>query len=279
MKSNSHRYLFPIGGNESIKPDSVFFHTMLKHAGGDKARIVIIPTASDVAKERGLYYQKALSKFTYRSIHLVEIKERSDSSDPKLLKHVADSTLIIFSGGDQLRLSSLIGGTPLHTALIDRYLAGNCVITGTSAGAAFLPDIMIYQNRMFHAYQKGGIEMTKGLGLIQDVIFDTHFSERARISRLIHSVATNPSLLGFGLDENTGLLIEDETRAKVIGTGNVIVADGTHIDINHIGYVKNGESFTISNVIYSLLTPGVVYDMTQKRIVNPGPIETKTCMS
>jgi cyanophycinase len=114
--------------------------------------------------------------------------------------------------------------------------------------------------------------MTKGLGLIQDTIFDTHFVQRSRISRLVHAVATNPALLGFGIEENTGLIIEDETRAKVVGAGTVIVLDGGAMEINHIGYVENREPFALTNVLYSVLTPGVVYDLKRRTVVDAGPI-------
>jgi len=112
----------------------------------------------------------------------------------------------------------------------------------------------------------------QGLGLIRDTIFDTHFVQRSRISRLVHAVATNPALLGLGIEENTGLLIEDETRAKVIGTGTVIVLDGSAIEINHIGYVENRMPFALSNVVYSLLTPGMMYDLKKRTVIDPGPI-------
>ena len=120
-------------------------------------------------------------------------------------------------------------------------------------------------------FRKGGIEMTKGLGLIHDAVFDTHFVQRSRISRLMHAISTNPALLGLGIGENTGLLIEDETTAKVIGTGTVIVLDGSAIEINHIGYVKNGAPFGLTNVVYSLLTPGMVYDLKRRTVVDPRP--------
>jgi len=107
--------------------------------------------------------------------------------------------------------------------------------------------------------------------LIQDAIFDTHFVSRSRISRLVHSVGTNPALLGFGLEENTGLLIEDETRARVIGSGTVIVVDGSNIGINHIGFAENSKPFAMTNVLYSVLTQGVVYDIKSRTVVDPGP--------
>lgn len=266
------RYLIPIGGNEKKSENSDIFKEMVALAGGGKARIVIVPTASEDPKDRGRDYQQLFLGFGPETVDVVHIGERPDAGSEALADIVSKATLFMFGGGDQLRLSSLIGGTPLHKALLERYRSGNCVIAGTSAGAAVIPEGMIFQNNNFRPFRKGGIEMTKGLGLIHDTIFDTHFVERSRISRLVHAVSTNPAMLGLGIGENTGLLIEDETKARVIGTGTVIVIDGSAIEINHVGYVENDHPFALTNVIYSVLTPGVVYDLKQRKVIDPGPI-------
>lgn len=266
------RYLIPIGGNEKKSENSEIFRAMVALAGGANARIVIVPTASEVPEDRGHDYQQLFSSFSPEAVDVVHIGERPDAGSVALADIIGEATLFMFGGGDQLRLSSLIGGTPLHKALLERYRSGNCVIAGTSAGAAVLPETMIFQNNKFRPFRKGGIEMTKGLGLIQDTIFDTHFVERSRISRLVQAVSTNPAMLGLGIGENTGLLIEDETRARVIGTGTVIVIDGSAIEINHVGYVENGQPFALTNVTYSTLTSGVVYDLKSRSVIDPGPI-------
>ncbi|MHC4750672.1 MAG: cyanophycinase [Planctomycetota bacterium] len=266
------RFLIPIGGNEKKSEDSELFRKMVDLAGGTKARIVVVPTASDTPDERARDYTKVFSAFNPASIKTIHIGERQDAGLAKLAKIIDETSLFMFAGGDQLRLSSMIGGTPLHQALMERYKTGGCVVSGTSAGAAVIPEMMIFQNNRFRVFRKGGIEMTQGLGLIRDTIFDTHFVKRARISRLVHAVATNPALLGLGIEENTGLLIEDETSAKVIGTGTVIVLDGSSIAINHIGYVENRKPFALTNVIYSLLTPGMVYDLKRRTVIDTGPV-------
>ena len=266
------RYLVPIGGNEKKTPDSEIFREMVSLAGGSKARIVVVPTASESPGDRARDYQELFSTFGPESVQVVHIGERPDAALPELIRLVEGSTLFMFGGGDQLRLSSLIGGTPLHRALVKRYRAGGCVMAGTSAGATVLPETMIFQNNRFRLFRKGGIEMTKGLGLIQDVMFDTHFVQRSRISRLVQAVATNPALLGVGIEENTGLIIKNETTARVIGAGTVIVVDGSAIEINHIGYAENRQPFALTNVIYSVMTAGVVFDLTQRKVIEPGPI-------
>lgn len=271
MSGPPRRILIPIGGNEERSADSDIFRMMVDLAGGPRARVVVVPTASQTPDERARDYEALFSAFGPESIETVHIGERSDAASPGLAGVIHDATLFMFGGGDQLRLSSMIGGTPMHQALLERYRRGGCVVAGTSAGAAVLPEAMIFQNNRFRVFRKGGIEMTKGLGLIGDTIFDTHFIERSRISRLVHAVATNPALLGLGIEENTGLLIEDERKATVLGTGTVIVVDGRSIGINHIGYSENRQPFALTNVVYSILTPGVVYDLQSRTVIDPGP--------
>lgn len=270
--ARTSRFLIPIGGNEKKSPDSEIFREMVALAGGTEARIVVVPTASGEPGERARDYSVLFSAFNPKSIQTVHIGERPDAGSAALCRIISETTLFMFGGGDQLRLSSLIGGTPLHRALIQRYQAGGCVVAGTSAGAAFLPEMMIFQNNGFRLFKKGGIETTKGMGLIQDMIFDTHFVQRSRISRLVHAVATNPAMLGLGIAENTGLIIENETTAKVVGAGTVIIVDGSAIEINHIGYAENRQPFALTNVIYSILSAGMVYDLKRRTVVDPGPI-------
>lgn len=265
------RFLIPIGGNETKSTDSEIFRQMVELAGGSEAKIVVVPTASESPSESARDYQDLFATFNPASIQVVHIGERTDAGSDELNELIRETTLFMFAGGDQLRLSSLLGGTLLHDTLVKRYQSGGCVVAGTSAGAAVLPEAMIFQNNRFRLYRKGGIEMTKGLGLIQDTIFDTHFARRSRISRLVHAVATNPAMLGLGIEENTGLLIEDETKATVLGTGTVIVVDGRSIEINHIGYAENRRPFAVTNVLYSVLTPGVVYDLKSRTVIDPGP--------
>lgn len=266
------RFLIPIGGNEKKANCPEIFNEMVDLAGGENARIVIVPTASEEPTKRALNYHEVFSDFNVTNIQTIHIGARQDAGSPELIKIINEATLFMFTGGDQLKLSSLIGGTPLHQTLLERYQAGSCIVAGTSAGAAFIPEVMIFQNNQFRRYRKGGIEMTKGLGLIHDVMFDTHFIQRSRIARLTHAVSTNPALLGMGIEENTALLIENETRAKVIGPGTVVVLDGSSIEINHIGYAENGKPFAHTNILYSVLTSGMVYDLKRRTVVDPGSV-------
>lgn len=151
------RFLIPIGGNEDKSATSAIFREMVELAGGPSARILIIPTASEVPGERARDYETLFSAFNPSDIQTIHIGERTDAGSARPRKIIRESTLVMFAGGDQLRLSSLLGGTPLHRALLDRYSEGGYVVAGTSAGAAALPEVMIFQNNQFRVFRKGGL--------------------------------------------------------------------------------------------------------------------------
>lgn len=263
-----NRILIPIGGNEKKSKNSEIFREIVRRGGGRKARIVIIPIASLTPEARGEVYRKLFESFFPEEIHVLSLEQRDDAANPDNLKIVENGSVIMFSGGDQLRITSKLGGTPLEKLLKEKYESG-CVIAGTSAGAAAIPRIMIYQTNNFRVYRKGGLEITQGLGFISDVIFDTHFVKRSRISRLIHAVATNPGLLGFGIEENTALVIENEEIAHCIGSATIIVVDGKDAEVDDIGQIETGKPFAISNLRYSVLTSGLAFDLAKRRAFLP----------
>jgi cyanophycinase len=157
------RVLIPIGGSEKRSTDSEIFREMVELAGGADARIVVVPTASEEPGERARDYVELFSSFNPKSVQTLHIGERQDAAAEHLQTLIAETTLFMFGGGDQLRLSSLIGGTPLHRALVKRYRSGECVVAGTSAGAAVIPETMIFQNNQFQPFRKGGLEMSDPL--------------------------------------------------------------------------------------------------------------------
>ena len=259
------RYLIPIGGNELKSKDSEIYKRMVQLGGGTSARIAIVPTASSIPEERAKAYTDVFERFEPESIEVLMIDERSEAAEPAALKVAEEATVVMFGGGDQLRLSSIIGGTPLHEVFLRRYREG-CVIAGSSAGAAAIPNIMIFQNHRFENYRRGGLEIAQGLGFVDGAIFDTHFVQRNRISRLVQAVATNPALLGLGIEENTGLVVEDEATAECIGTGTVIVVDGRDSGYTNISEVQSGQPFAITGLKYSVLTEGMSYNLPGREV-------------
>lgn len=167
----------------------------------------------------------------------------------------------MFTGGDQLRLTTILGGTKIHTIILEKYQNEDFVFAGTSAGAAAASSSMIYQGSSSEALLKGEVKITSGLGLIDDVIFDTHFVHRGRIGRLFQAVDSNPKTLGIGLGEDTGLLITDGRYMKAIGSGLVILVDGRFIKDTNITEVEMGEPISIKNLVVHVMSQDDHYDL------------------
>jgi cyanophycinase len=174
--------------------------------------------------------------------------------------------VVVFTGGDQLRLTSIFGGTAFHHLLLEKYDNESFLIAGTSAGAAASSNTMIYQGSSHGALLKGEVKITAGLGFINNVIIDTHFVHRGRIGRLLYACASNPMSLGIGLGEDTGLLITEGNNMKAIGSGLVIVVDGTHMRNTNITEVEMGSPVSIENLIVHVMALGDHFDLKNKKL-------------
>jgi cyanophycinase len=172
----------------------------------------------------------------------------------------------MFTGGDQLRLTSIFGGTQFHHLLLERYMNEDFVISGTSAGAAASSNNMIYQGSSSEALLKGEVKITGGLGFINNVIIDTHFVQRGRIGRLLYACASNPINIGIGLGEDTGLLITDGHLMEGIGSGLVILVDGTHMRDTNITEVQIGEPISIENLTVHVVAFGDKFDLKTRKM-------------
>jgi len=182
------------------------------------------------------------------------------------LERLKHADVVVFTGGDQLRLSSIIGGTEFHHLLLDKYENEEFIISGTSAGAAASSNNMIYQGSSSEALRKGEIKITGGLGFINNVIIDTHFVQRGRIGRLLYACATNPINLGIGLGEDTGLLITEGHSMEAIGTGLIILVDATHMRHTNITDVEMGEPVSIENLVVHVMAIGDHFDLKSKKL-------------
>ena len=193
---------------------------------------------------------------------VLHIQKREEAVQKEVLKRIEQADVVMFTGGDQLRLTSILGGTRFHKILLDKYENEEFIYAGTSAGAAASSGSMIYQGASKEALLKGEIKITSGLGFIDDVIVDTHFVQRGRIGRLFQAVVTNPMVLGIGLGEDTGLLIKGGTKMEAIGSGLVILVDGKEIKNTNLTDVSLGEPVSISNLIVHVMSQGDLYDLT-----------------
>ena len=182
------------------------------------SRIEIITTASKIPKTVGPEYKRAFEYLHATNVDVMHIENREIANSDDILERLRTADIVMFTGGDQLRLTSILGGTKFHDILLDKYHNEDFVYAGTSAGAAAASNNMIYQGSSHEALLKGEVKITSGLGLINDVIIDTHFVQRGRIGRLFQAVVGNPKVLGIGLGEDTGLLItNNNTHMEAIG--------------------------------------------------------------
>jgi cyanophycinase len=225
------------------------------------SRIEVITTASKIPKEIGHEYVKALSYLGANNVDVLNIERREQASDPEMLDKLRAADVVMFTGGDQLRLTSILGGTPFHDILLDKYTNEDFIYAGTSAGAAAASNNMIYQGSSSEALLKGEVKITSGLGLIDNVIIDTHFVQRGRIGRLFQAVVGNPKVLGVGLGEDTGLLIKNGTKMEAIGSGLVILVDGREVKDTNLTHVELGQPISISHLVTHVMSKYDTFDL------------------
>jgi cyanophycinase len=220
----------------------------------EKSRIEVVTTASKIPKEIGPEYVKALSCLEANNVNVLNIEKREQATDSDILERLKAADVVIFTGGDQLRLTSILGGTPFHDILLEKYRNEDFIYAGTSAGAAAASNNMIYQGSSSEALLKGEVKITSGLGLIDDVVIDTHFVQRGRIGRLFQAVVGNPKVLGIGLGEDTGLLITNGRQMEAIGSGLVILVDGREIKDTNLTQVELGQPISISHLVTHVMS-------------------------
>jgi cyanophycinase len=221
---------------------------IVEESGGSSSRIEVITTASMIPELVGDNYLSAFGKIGCTNTGIMSIRDREDATNPDFIDRILNADAIMFSGGNQLRLSATFGGTTFLKILLDRYHKEPIVIAGTSAGAMAMSNTMIYEGNADLAHLKGQVKITTGLGFIDDVIIDSHFEKRGRFGRLAQSVATNPSCIGIGLGEDTGMLITEGNKMEAIGSGLVIIVDGHDIRHSNIADIPEGNPISIENL-------------------------------
>jgi cyanophycinase len=237
------------------------------------SKIEIITTASNIPEEVGEEYINAFAQLDVLNVSVLNIKTREEANAPENIERLKIADVVVFTGGDQLRLTSIFGGTAFHHLLLEKYQNEEFIISGTSAGAAASSNNMIYQGNSQEALLKGEVKITGGLGFINNVIIDTHFVQRGRIGRLLYACASNPINLGIGLGEDTGLLIVNGNNMEAIGSGLVMLVDGTHMKDTNITDVEIGEPVSIENLIVHVMSLGDHYDLKLKKLTIHHPTD------
>jgi cyanophycinase len=241
---------------------------IVEEAGGIDAHIEVITTASTIPYEVGENYLDAFGKIGCLNINVMHIRNRQDTQEKEYLERLKACNAVMMSGGNQMRLSSTFGGTSFLQIMKERYQnEPDFLIAGTSAGAMAMSNTMIYEGNATRSHLKGEVKMTSGLGLIHEVIIDSHFEKRGRFGRLAQAVASNPGKIGIGLGEDTGMIITKGNQMEAIGSGLVIIIDGQDIVHLNIADIPEGNPISIENLRVHFCAHGNGYRIDERRFV------------
>lgn len=262
-------HLLVIGGAEDKYNERRILKKFLELAGGDKAEVLIVPVASDFPEFAADVYTQAFRNLGVANPRVLRATSRQDVVNADVGKLLDGVTGVFMTGGDQMRLVSLLGGTKLADRLRRRVREENIVLAGTSAGAAGMSTSMIVRGEPSSHPHKNAVRLSPGLGFLKNIIIDQHFTERGRISRLITAVSYNPYNLGIGIDENTAIILNGKGTLEVFGQGATTIVDGSQISFNEIAEVADHEAFSICGVQFHVLRDGLVYNYLDRHPIQP----------
>lgn len=264
MKTNGTKgKLVIIGGKEDKEGECTILKEFVRLAGEAKARIAVMTVATDKPEEYADAYKKVFKKLGVAEAQMVDVSRRKDAHDPKALEIIEQATGIFFTGGDQLHITSLMGGTIMQELIRKKYEEG-AVIGGTSAGAAMMSNSMIIRGESNCSPRFGGMDIGPGMDFLRDTMIDTHFSQRGRIGRLLTAIAHYPQDIGFGIDENTALVVTN-SQCEVIGENTVTVVDAGGITYTNLPDIEWEQALSIHGVKIHVLSMGHKFDF-EKRV-------------
>lgn len=262
-------HLLVIGGAEDKYNERRILKKFLELAGGDKAEVLIVPVASDFPEFAADVYTQAFRNLGVTHPRVLRATSRQDIVNADVGKLLDGVTGIFITGGDQMRLVSLLGGTKLAEKIRKMVRETDVVLAGTSAGAAAMSTSMIVRGEPSSHPHKNAVRLSPGLGFLKNIIIDQHFSERGRISRLITAVSFNPYNLGIGIDENTAIILDGQGILEVYGQGSTTIVDGSQISFNEIAEVADNEAFSICGVQFHVLREGLIYNYLDRHPIQP----------
>jgi cyanophycinase len=266
-ESDKRGWIVPVGGNEEKTGDAGILRRFVEIAGGDEARIAIVPTASSQS-DTGSRYERLFSSLGARRADVLPYNERRDSEREEWLKLLEKATGIFLTGGNQLRISTILGGTPV-AKMIRRRNARGVIVGGTSAGAAILSEHMIAFGEEGPTPRAGAATLAPGFGLTNRVIIDQHFRQRDRLGRLLAALAYNPFAVGIGLDEDTAAFIDPHDTMHVHGKGAITIVDAGGLSYSSMATAKPGAPVCVTDVKIHILTAGARFDFHHRRPTPP----------
>ena len=255
--------LIIIGGAEDKKGDKDILRRVAKYIDPEKERLIIATIATQYPEQSYQNYKEVFTKLGIKNIAKLDISTRDDAFNKENIKLINTANLLFFTGGDQLRITSMIGGTPIYNAIKELCDNGG-LIAGTSAGASVMSDTMIVQGEDDESPHKCTLKMSPGLGLVNNIIIDQHFAQRGRIGRLLTAIAQNPEVLGIGIDEDTAIVVSDKGVAEVIGSGAVYFIDGSSINYSNVSEQYSNEVLSMFNVKLHVLKEGNRFNLLDK---------------
>jgi cyanophycinase len=258
--------LIIIGGAEDKAGECLILKSFVDLSGASGAKVTIITTATENPVEAGNQYKSLFVDMGARETSFLNINSRDDADQEANARLIASSSGVFFTGGDQLRITSILGGTRVYEALHNAYKSG-AIIAGTSAGASAMSRTMIVDGNNNDPARKCTLKMAPGLGLLERALIDQHFHQRGRIGRLLCGVAENPSILGIGIDEDTAIRVFPDDHFEVIGSNSVTVVDGRTIKSSNVSELMPDENLAIANIVLHVLPAGYGYDLTDRRVL------------
>ena len=268
IEKNARGYVIPIGGAEAKRKNPLILEKFVELCGAESARILVIPTAS-LLDETGPLYQELFESMGAKSV-CIPIEDRDHSYQDDILDALDKATGIFITGGNQLRLSTILGGTPVARA-IRRLNADGVHMAGTSAGAAIISEHMSAGGPSGPSPRESGVVLAPGLGLTNRVIIDQHFNKRGRMGRLLAALSFNPFVCGLGIDENTAAFIGPDGNMEVIGHGTVTIVDPSDLRHSSISYVRKAEAISLVGLKLHVLAHGSCVNLeTREATLNKG---------
>lgn len=263
-------WIIPIGGAEEKDNSPAILRRFVDLAGGSSADIVVIPTASQL-KSTGPRYERIFSELGAERVTAIDFDTRRDAEEPSRVERLRQATGVFMTGGNQLRLSTLIGGTPIAKTLRVMNAAG-VPVAGTSAGAAYISEHMIAFGDEGSTPVAGSVRLAPGLGLTNRFIIDQHFRQRDRLGRLLTALAYNPFAVGIGLDEDTAAFIAPDNTVHVEGSGGITVIDASGVQFSSMDSIDEGQPVCLLGIKLHILTRGATFNL-HTRVAEAGTLK------
>ncbi|MEN9936604.1 MAG: hypothetical protein RLZZ387_3183 [Chloroflexota bacterium] len=273
MASQPKGTLIIIGGHEDKEGDCEILSEVARRAGKD-GRLVVVTVATQQPEEVAREYHEIFTHLGVKRVDVLDIRTRDEAHDEDHIRTLDSAKVVFFTGGDQLRITSQIGDTPVFSCMRDIYHGGGTIV-GTSAGAAAMPETMLVGGPGEESHRISALRMAPGLGYLPSAVVDSHFAERGRVGRLLGAVVQNPRNLGLGIDEDTAAVVERGVHLSVLGSGAVYVADGSDISYSSLSERQSEGVVSIHDVKLHVLGDGDKFDLSTRRPIPGNPTNRK----